>query len=113
MAAAKARDSGLERRWRERMAQFARSGLSIRAFCARHRISEPSFYAWRRELAERDRSSAADAAPTFVPVTVVPSAAIEVSLPGGVTVRVPAGSDEVLAVRLVAALAAAARAASC
>jgi transposase-like protein len=112
MAAAKARDSGLERRWRERMAQFARSGLSIRAFCARHRISEPSFYAWRRELAERDRD-AANAAPTFVPVTVVPSAAIEVSLPGGVTVRVPAGSDEVLAVRLVAALAAAARAASC
>jgi hypothetical protein len=110
MAGVKQRDLGLERRWRERLAQFARSGLSVRAFCARHQLSEPSFYAWRRELAQRDERR--PAAPLFVPVTVVPGAAIEVSLPGGVTVRVPAGADAALAVRLVAALAAA-KAASC
>src|SRR5690348_7530730 len=90
--AAKTRDLELERRWRERIAQFACSGLSVRAFCARHAISEPSFYAWRRELADRDRTSTMKGAtPTFVPVTVLAAAAIEVSLPGGVTVRVPAG----------------------
>jgi transposase-like protein len=34
--------------------QWQGSGLSIRAFCRKHNLAEPSFYAWRRTLAERD-----------------------------------------------------------
>jgi hypothetical protein len=99
----------LERRWRELLADHARSGLSIRAFCDQRRLNEANFYAWRRELAKRDAGRAKIAAPTFVPVQVMPSTAIEVVLPAGLLVRVPAGADGDLAVRLVAAL----RAASC
>ena len=99
----------LERRWRELLADHAKSGLSIRAFCERRRLNEANFYAWRRELVRRDSGRAKIAAPTFVPVQVTPSAAIEVLLPAGLVVRVPAGADGDLAVRLVAAL----RAASC
>ena len=29
------------------------SGVSIRQFCAKERVSEPSFYSWRRKLAGR------------------------------------------------------------
>jgi len=93
-----------EQRWRELLAAQARSGLSIRAFCASRRLSEPSFYAWRRELARRDRGRVKAVVPTFVPVQVLPGAAIEVVLPAGVVVRVPTGADGDLAVRLVAAL---------
>ena len=103
MAQVKQRNPELERRWRELVTAQARSGLSVRAFCANRRISEPSFYGWRRELAERD-ASRQTAVPTFVPVQVLPSLAIEVALPGGVTVRVPAGANGEMAVRLVAAL---------
>jgi hypothetical protein len=41
------------------------SGLSVRAFCEEQGFSQPSFYAWRRTLAERDA-----AAVPFVPVRV-------------------------------------------
>ncbi len=98
------RDADLERRWREHIAAQARSGLSIRDFCASRGVSEPSFYAWRRELAKRDALAAKRTRPTFVPIQVLPSAAIEVVMPSGVIVRVPAGADGDLAIRLVAAL---------
>ena len=99
----------LEWRWRELLSDYSRSGLSIRAFCYRRRLNEANFYAWRRELVRRDAGRAKIAAPTFVPVQVTPSAAIEVVLSAGLMVRVPAGADGDLAVRLVTAL----RAASC
>jgi len=49
------RDGAKESQWREVLARFASSELSVRAYCARERLSEASFYAWRRELALRDR----------------------------------------------------------
>ena len=51
-----ARSAEKERFWRRQVAGQAASGLSIRKWCRRERLSEPSFYAWRRELARRDRS---------------------------------------------------------
>jgi hypothetical protein len=98
----------LERRWRRFLADQDRSGVSIRGFCEQHGLNEASFYSWRRELARRD-ALAPDAVPTFVPLQVTASAAIEVMLPTGLVVRVPAGADSDFAVRLVTAL----RAASC
>jgi hypothetical protein len=32
----------------------AKSGMSIRAYCAKMRVKEPAFYWWRAELARRD-----------------------------------------------------------
>jgi len=51
------RDPERERFWREAVAGHTKSGLSVRAFCADRGLNEPSFYARRRQLAERDRSS--------------------------------------------------------
>lgn len=51
------RDFEKEQAWRAVMKRQGQSGLSIRAFCRRESISEPSFYAWRRELLQRDRES--------------------------------------------------------
>ena len=46
--------------WRQLVQQWRRSGLTIRAFCERHGLSEPSFYSWRRRIeAEADGDSAA------------------------------------------------------
>jgi hypothetical protein len=36
--------------WQEMIDRQAGSGLSVRQFCVAERVSEPSFYAWRRKL---------------------------------------------------------------
>jgi transposase-like protein len=106
MAIRHSRDPKLERRWRDRIARWERSDLTVRDFCADHQISEPSFYAWRRELADRDRKPrpTAPPVPTFVPVRVAPPAVVEVVIPTGVVVRVPIGTDPAAVARLVTAL---------
>jgi hypothetical protein len=48
-----ARSSARERFWRRIVAKQPTSGLSIRDWCDLQSVSEPSFYAWRRELARR------------------------------------------------------------
>jgi hypothetical protein len=63
MSTRKQRDPLKERYWRRMLRDWRRSGLTIRAFCRLHDLSEPSFYSWRRMLADREAQ-----APTFVPV---------------------------------------------
>jgi transposase-like protein len=46
-------DASKQQRWLELIGLWQQSQLSVRAFCNRHRLSEPSFYAWRRVLRRR------------------------------------------------------------
>jgi transposase-like protein len=59
------RDPKLEQFWRTTLAKWITSGLNIRDFCRRHRLHEPSFYHWRREIAARDGAPVAQ--PTTTP----------------------------------------------
>jgi transposase-like protein len=84
---------GKERFWRQIVEGHQGSQQTVREWCDRHSVSEPSFYAWRRELAKRDaaRSEAA-----LLPVTITSAslpAPVEIAWPGGVVVRVSAGCD--------------------
>jgi transposase-like protein len=40
--------------WRWHVDMQAAGGVSVRACCGRHGVSEPTFYAWRRKIHERD-----------------------------------------------------------
>jgi transposase len=106
MSNVQARNPSKEQFWRAHVTRWQASGLSVRDYCSRHRLAEPSFYAWRRTLAQRPGDvpaavpSAAVTAPvvTFVPLHVQPttadnSAALEVVLGNGRRLRVPAGFD--------------------
>ena len=93
-----------ERFWREAVVDWKKSGQTIAAFCTARGLSQASFYAWRRQLAGRDRVAPAA---TFVPLTVVPDAVVEIVLPTSVVVRVPASADATAVAKLVAALGAA------
>ena len=44
-----------EQHWRQHLAAWRRSELTVRACCRAEGLSEPSFYAWRRTLSERRR----------------------------------------------------------
>ena len=82
----------------------ALSGLSVAAFARERGISSWRLYHARRKARARTRPSEAE----FAPVTVVgpgPSPSrIEITLPGGVEVHVPHGSDADEVARLVHAL---------
>jgi transposase len=94
MAQGKARDPRKEQLWRRRLELWQDSGLSVAAFCDRHGLAAPSFYAWRRELQQREAAAAA-----FIPVRVLaheaaaPAGSVEVVLAGGRRLRVTPGFD--------------------
>jgi hypothetical protein len=98
-----ARRSKPEPFWRDLIDRWKASGQSVAAFCAAHRVSQATFYAWRKRLAARARSTARTA-PAFTAVRVVPDATAEVILPTGLVVRVPMGTDPVAVARLIAAI---------
>ena len=49
---ARKKNTERELHWRKIVDRQAGSGLSIRQFCAKEGISQPSFYAWRKRLRE-------------------------------------------------------------
>lgn len=114
--AKKQRDVAKERRWREVMRRFARSKLSVRAFCQSEKLAESAFYFWRRELAQRDGKAPAsqqmlNAAPTlpnFLPARVTDAAlhqaSIALELIGGRVLRLPASMPVQRIAELVLAL---------
>ena len=55
-------DSERAGEWRERLARWSASGLSVRAFCAQQGVAEASFYYWRRALRLRDTGTPSAAA---------------------------------------------------
>jgi transposase-like protein len=119
MSTRKQRSASKERFWRRMVRRCRGSGLTVRAFCAEHGVSEPNFYAWRRTLAERDSAGV-----KFVPVRVTGKSAgakvpesmgegaagagatgtLELVLDGGRRVRVGPGFDGPTLRRLLALL---------
>jgi hypothetical protein len=100
------RDPKPEPFWRDLIARWKTSGQPVRAFCATHRVSQASFYAWRQRLAGHTSKSddSPTPAPTFAAVRVVPDSTVEVILRTGLVVRVPVGADPAAVARLVSAL---------
>jgi hypothetical protein len=65
------RNLAKEKYWRRLLRQWRQSGMTGRDFCSAHHLSEPSFYAWRREIARRDQQKAV--APTNIGPAPEPS----------------------------------------
>jgi hypothetical protein len=97
------RDPKPEPFWRDLIDRWRASAQTVAAFCAAHRVSQATFYSWRKRLAAR-RPDVTPPAPTFAPLRVVPDPTADVMLPTGLVVRVPIGADPAGVARLVAAL---------
>jgi len=95
--------------WRDRLAKFDRSNLTVKQFCRQEAVSDGAFYQWRNRLKKRQprgkatrksRDKCLDTIESFVPVSVSNSVFAEVEFPNGVRVRVPATNVEALRVVL-------------
>jgi hypothetical protein len=86
MSTTSQRRASQEQYWRAMLRRWHDSGLSVRAFCEEHGLAVPSFYAWRRTLAQRD------AAVRFVPVQVTAEPELRTMAAGS-----PSGLELVLA----------------
>jgi hypothetical protein len=117
MAPHKQRKGNKEHFWRGLLKKWQQSSLTIRAFCAKHHVSEPSFYFWKRTLLLRDHQPPPAAKPDhptqpqplFVPLRLVPTLphpcpVLEVVLDQRRLVRVPQGFDAATLRQLLAVL---------
>jgi hypothetical protein len=108
MAKGVSRNKRREARWRRIIREHGRSGLTIREFCRRGKLTETAFYFWRSELhrreverpkGEQEQRKRPSAQATFVPVTVARDIAtqahgrMEIELHGGHRVHVVAPVD--------------------
>jgi hypothetical protein len=103
-----------ERVWREVLRRQASSRLSVAEFCRREGLSQPSFYAWRRTITQRDgrRANHSDAGARvlgFVPVRVSEvaprvEASITIELTAGLVLRLSEMTPAVRVAELVRAL---------
>lgn len=109
------RDLVKERRWRGVLRRRLASGLSVRAFCRREGLCEPSFYAWRRTIGERDARAQSRTGggrraprPAFLPVVVRRDGdgdgAIVIELAGGRVLRLSESTSAERLAELVHAL---------
>jgi|MudIll2142460700_1097286.scaffolds.fasta_scaffold152120_3 hypothetical protein len=115
-------DEAKRRLWRERLARFALSGKRVAAFCSAEQVSVATFYQWKRRLAAegvRRRSRRAGSSSsgnqaatsrmsvnrggTFLPVRIEGATLVEMELPNGARVRVPARELAALGAAIAAA----------
>ena len=86
--------SGDWRLWQELIKRQQASGQSIERFCVQEKLSQGTFYAWKRRLREgRGESARTPARQALVPVQIVndqsaSTANLEVQWPNGVLLRV-------------------------
>lgn len=106
--------SGAEAVWLERLARFGRSGMTVAEFCRCEGVSDPSFYQWRKRLQQgggrgkrtgRQECARPGVEQTgdFLPVHVVGLATVEIELPNGIRIRVPAANAEALRTAILSA----------
>jgi transposase-like protein len=95
-----------ENHWRRIVDRQKASGLAVPAFCRQEELSAPTLYRWRRRLARRPRVK-------FAMVQIRPEArstsphepaGLELVLPGGERLQIPAGVDPATLRTVLAAL---------
>ena len=89
--------------WEDRLVRHEQSGLSAPAFCTQEGLSLPAFHSWRRRL--RPHTPAAAETPLVGLRLLAAPPPVELLLPTGVLLRLPAGCDLALVHSLLALLA--------
>lgn len=87
--------------WQRRLRRFEKSGLTIARFCARERVSVPTFGYWRRKCAG-GASSPTVAAAAFKSVEVIGRRAVTLRFPAGAVLDIPEDRPDLMRVAIEA-----------
>ena len=87
------RDVKKEKFWREKMAEYEKSGLTVRELCARDDLREVQFYYWRRELKDRGTKQDAGFVELVRPVGENGGAGVRIRIDGGLSIVLECGFD--------------------
>lgn len=113
-------DAALHCAWRKRLERFESSSVTVAEFCRRESVSTAAFYQWRKRwtrevaLGKKRRSQRPPTrrvpaarpqgrATGFVELAVSNLAVVELELPNGVRIRVPAEREAALGAAIRAA----------
>src|ERR1700759_4886117 len=81
--------------WRQLISEHKQCGLTVKAFCQKHGVSEALFYTWRKRVVAEDQparfalgatNGGTASAPALPPIQLV--------LAGGEHLEIPSGTDE-------------------
>ncbi len=89
--------------WTERLQRFAAGNQTVGAFCAAEGVSDSNFYLWRRRLAQPPTPAAnrTQVVPLRVTPPSAPATPIELALPSGTVLRLPADARPELIVAIL------------
>lgn len=79
--------------WGEIIGQQRTSGVSVRAFCRQRGLCDHTFYMWRKRLANEQDVRFALVETNAAPGLGNGNATLELAMPGGECLRIPAGID--------------------
>ena len=88
--------------WQQRLRRFTTSGLTVARFCARERVSLPTFWYWRRKCEGTDSKPATKPA-TFSSVEVIGGRTVTLRFPAGAVLEIPEDRPDLVRVAIEAA----------
>jgi transposase len=93
-----------EEYWRERVAAYERSGVSVKQFCEQQQITEQSFYVWRKRLRNQPPMRFALVETGVADPQVSAESGLELVLPTGERLRIGASVSPTTLRRVLEAL---------
>jgi hypothetical protein len=87
--------------WQRRLRRFEKSGLTVARFCARERVSVPTFGYWRRKCAGGDASPQVALA-AFKSVEVIGGRSVTLRFPAGAVLDIPEDRPDLVRVAIEA-----------
>jgi hypothetical protein len=74
--------------WQERLRRFEESGLTVSRFCLRERVTESTFWYWRRKSADNGVPLEPSAS-VFAPVDIIGGRSVPLRFPAGAVLEIP------------------------
>ena len=88
------RDPEKEKFWQEKMAEYEKSGQTVREFCAGNELREVQFFYWRRALKEQPEKKATGFVELVRPAGENGTAGVSIRIDDRVRIVLERGFDE-------------------
>ncbi len=87
--------------WQKRLRRFEACSLTVARFRARERVTEPTFWYWRRKSADICPPSE-PLPPAFTPVDVVGGRSVPLRFPAGAVLEIPEDRPDLMRIAIEA-----------